>query len=383
MSKNIQFIYYSSSGTLPNLTKSNLSGLNVQNLMLMCQDFWRMREVFSSFPRDLDFRKYYSLNQALYLSPIDPSKQRNRGCQKSDKVELDDFGFKEYSNKEYLALSQLIRPDFVITLTEQPRKGEAVGKKSIKRNTEKSLNFLQETIELKLANNLHCDIIASFQGGFNQEFREQSFEAIKENLKYIKGVIVYDIFSYFNEEFSSFDSRRDYIYQHTKTLPDDCHKILSEDGSFTKILEAEYFGFTHFSVFTTFSWAKQGQGIYFDSELWLNMTKYQVENNIEVEEKKVLELFAKNKGVKSIDIKNKAYEKDMSGVVLNCQCYCCKNHSRSYLNHLFKHNEMTGAVLMTIHNMHVAECFRVVLSSEQYQKHKAKFIKSFYFLFCE
>jgi len=54
---------------------------------------------------------------------------------------------------------------------------------------------------------------------------------------------------------------------------------------------------------------------------------------------------------------------DILGLVTDCECYCCKNHSRAYLNHLFKHNEMTGSVLLTIHNTYVTEEFRKIISS--------------------
>ena len=35
----------------------------------------------------------------------------------------------------------------------------------------------------------------------------------------------------------------------------------------------------------------------------------------------------------------------------NCDCYTCKNYSRSYLHHLDKCNEILGARLNTIHNL--------------------------------
>ena len=35
-----------------------------------------------------------------------------------------------------------------------------------------------------------------------------------------------------------------------------------------------------------------------------------------------------------------------------CECYVCRNYSRSYLRHLYKINEMLGSRLCTIHNVH-------------------------------
>jgi queuine tRNA-ribosyltransferase len=35
-----------------------------------------------------------------------------------------------------------------------------------------------------------------------------------------------------------------------------------------------------------------------------------------------------------------------------CDCYTCRNYSRSYLRHLDRCNEILGARLNTIHNLH-------------------------------
>ncbi len=38
-----------------------------------------------------------------------------------------------------------------------------------------------------------------------------------------------------------------------------------------------------------------------------------------------------------------------------CQCYTCQNHTRAYLAHLFRANEMLGPILTTIHNLYFME----------------------------
>ena len=35
-----------------------------------------------------------------------------------------------------------------------------------------------------------------------------------------------------------------------------------------------------------------------------------------------------------------------------CRCYTCRNFSRAYLRHLFERQEISAAVLNTIHNLH-------------------------------
>jgi queuine tRNA-ribosyltransferase len=53
----------------------------------------------------------------------------------------------------------------------------------------------------------------------------------------------------------------------------------------------------------------------------------------------------------SINIRNAKYRFDEQPLDDKCECYTCKNHSRSYLNHLVKTNEILGSVLLTEHNI--------------------------------
>ncbi len=52
-----------------------------------------------------------------------------------------------------------------------------------------------------------------------------------------------------------------------------------------------------------------------------------------------------------IKIRNAKHKTDTSPLDKNCDCYTCKNYSRSYLHHLDKCNEILGARLNTIHNL--------------------------------
>ena len=50
-------------------------------------------------------------------------------------------------------------------------------------------------------------------------------------------------------------------------------------------------------------------------------------------------------------IRNARYEKDTRPVDPACACTTCQNHSRAYLRHLDRCNEILGARLMTMHNL--------------------------------
>jgi queuine tRNA-ribosyltransferase len=51
-------------------------------------------------------------------------------------------------------------------------------------------------------------------------------------------------------------------------------------------------------------------------------------------------------------IKNEKWKHSELPLDPKCQCYACKNHSRSYLRHLLRLHDLTAAVLLSIHNCH-------------------------------
>ena len=53
-----------------------------------------------------------------------------------------------------------------------------------------------------------------------------------------------------------------------------------------------------------------------------------------------------------IKIRNAVYKTDTNPLDKDCACYTCKNFSRAYLHHLQRVNEILGARLNTIHNLH-------------------------------
>ena len=52
-----------------------------------------------------------------------------------------------------------------------------------------------------------------------------------------------------------------------------------------------------------------------------------------------------------INIKKAIYKEDFSPLDPECDCECCTNHTKAYLNHLFRCNEGLGNRLMSIHNL--------------------------------
>ena len=53
-----------------------------------------------------------------------------------------------------------------------------------------------------------------------------------------------------------------------------------------------------------------------------------------------------------VKIRNARYRDDTAPLDERCSCYTCRNFTRAYLYHLQKTNEILGARLNTLHNLH-------------------------------
>jgi queuine tRNA-ribosyltransferase len=54
----------------------------------------------------------------------------------------------------------------------------------------------------------------------------------------------------------------------------------------------------------------------------------------------------------TLRIRNARHRDDTGPLDPGCSCYTCRNYSRAYLRHLERCNEILGARLNTIHNLH-------------------------------
>lgn len=83
-----------------------------------------------------------------------------------------------------------------------------------------------------------------------------------------------------------------------------------------------------------------------------------------------------------MNIRNAKYVDDHTPVDADCGCYACQNHTRAYLCHLFREDEMLGAALGSIHNLYFAvnlvERIRLSLFDGTYSELKEKTLKEYY-----
>jgi queuine tRNA-ribosyltransferase len=81
-----------------------------------------------------------------------------------------------------------------------------------------------------------------------------------------------------------------------------------------------------------------------------------------------------------IVIKNRKYAQDKRPLDEECPCYTCRNYSRAYLRHLYEREEISSAVLHTIHNLYFyLDIFRKIrqsIQSNSFQQLKQKYLNT-------
>ena len=83
-----------------------------------------------------------------------------------------------------------------------------------------------------------------------------------------------------------------------------------------------------------------------------------------------------------INLKNAKYKRDFTPIEDTCDCYACKNYTKSYIKHLINANETFGARLLSIHNIRylirLTEDLREAIKNDNILEYKEEFIKNYY-----
>ena len=82
-----------------------------------------------------------------------------------------------------------------------------------------------------------------------------------------------------------------------------------------------------------------------------------------------------------VNIKNAKYERDFEPLDRECDCYTCRNYSKSYLRHLFKANEILSSILLSTHNLHflvkMTKNIRKAILEDRFFEYKAEFYSKY------
>lgn len=82
-----------------------------------------------------------------------------------------------------------------------------------------------------------------------------------------------------------------------------------------------------------------------------------------------------------IILKNAKYKEDFTTLDDECDCYCCRNHTKAYLHHLVMCNEILGARLLSLHNLRftikMMENMREAINNDRFLEFKKEFYEKY------
>lgn len=84
-----------------------------------------------------------------------------------------------------------------------------------------------------------------------------------------------------------------------------------------------------------------------------------------------------------INIKKSIYRADFTSLDPNCDCECCRNYTRAYLNHLFRCNEGLALHLLSLHNLRfllkLVEGARQAIKEDRFLTYKERILAAYPF----
>ena len=157
----------------------------------------------------------------------------------------------------------------------------------------------------------------------------------------------------------------------------------SASGDFVDVMFKINLGFNFFESNLPFDLAEKGLAINFVPEDWLQDYKdYDGHSSFVVNGKLDPSLDIFKRQIPTINLKDLTFMQHSDSLMSSLQGYPFKNYSKAYICHLLNNGEMTGNVLLTLHNCFVyQEVFRV-LNRPEFRKNMSGMIYAFCKFIC-
>ncbi|XP_064650034.1 queuine tRNA-ribosyltransferase accessory subunit 2-like [Lineus longissimus] len=244
----------------------------------------------------------------------------------------------------FLQVQEALRVDFYQAMSDNDV-DERSGKKRLKKSHDRTINFLDRTLERhqKSEKLKDTEIFGTVVGGFSEE--DRIFSAKETAERPVAGFVL-DGFHRYGPESENFDVQhhRDLIKVTTDNLPKDKPRIMHGLWSPDMVLSGVECGIDIFDSSYTYIVTERGSALVFDYDF----QKYDKEKSLPAENGNSDTCTRPFE----INLKEKKYFDDFSPLLEGCTCYTCRNHTKSYVSHLLNTTELLAGVLLQIHNFH-------------------------------
>lgn len=402
-----EFAYNTRENTLYNLTPHSQSRLSVPFINLNSPDLLSIADVIGKLPPSLSLRQFLGIqpSQRVYLSTLSHEVQTTKGINKDTEVSLlSRNSFKNFSNQQFLSFARGLRADLVVGLSEEKAHGPKmpVGKKSDHRAVKKTLKFLDELIaQFETDNTLGkpaTHVLAPLIDTEFDDIRQEMVQNLIKRAQHLSGIMVYGTnglpskeppLAVFCDRFASIVRDLEPILDHS----DMKDKLVgsSSNGDPVDVLFKINNGFNFFESSYPFLLAEKGLALDLWPLEWEREYHSYQDYNLDLVEslsngKQRLnsnkELF--NKECPLLNLKEKRFMDEKEPIFGGLYPeYPFNGYSKAYICHLLNNDEMTGNVLLTLHNCYIYQQFFSVLNGAYFRKNTLGMIYSFCNLVCK
>lgn len=295
-------------------------------------------------------------DSVLYCSLQDPAAPCPPGFITNKTVSVWGSGGRmEMSASKFMALQEVVRPDWFQSMADGETVQEDTSKKRVRKSVDRTLAFLDECLQLqqKSQDLQGVEVLGVVEGG---DILEERTRSAKETAKRPVGGFVLDGFQ---GDAMTRELRLKLISSVTAELPDHKPRLIQGIGRPNEVLDCVEAGVDLFESFFPYQVTERGCALSFRFRYQLDPETQVLERNgaqVNEEPRAEKDSDVSDKEEKEpmtpfeMDLKSKRYREDFGPLVQGCSCYCCRNHTRAYVHHLLLTNELLSGVLLMIHN---------------------------------
>uniref|UniRef100_A0A0K8TML0 Queuine tRNA-ribosyltransferase accessory subunit 2 n=1 Tax=Tabanus bromius TaxID=304241 RepID=A0A0K8TML0_TABBR len=322
------------SGSVPFLTKEvfDMVSTDPQILGICLGSTQQMQEALINYAKGI--AQYVGFPDALtFVCLKDPAEHVGTGYDSTkDSVPLLTRTGKVLINPErYMDIMEAFKPSMYVLLSDSDTNVDSSAKRNL-RAVEKTCNFVSECVKRhRLSKTLQDSfVIAPIVGGYNKEARSKSAKQAVQ-MSEVGGFIIEGLH---NNGLSALNVDEGSV----KEIVSECISLLPEDkprfimGAYDPIMLLEL--------------VRLGMDVFDTSYAYLATIDFRILTfNSNLEDYSKTDVFC-------VDVREERYNGDFSPLLDGCRCLACVNHTKAYVNHLYKTKELLAPILLMIHNIH-------------------------------
>ncbi|XP_038045502.1 queuine tRNA-ribosyltransferase accessory subunit 2-like [Patiria miniata] len=274
-------------------------------------------------------------------------------------------GRKKLTLEGFLDLQEVLQPDLMEALSDGDTPADSSSKR-VKKSVDRTLEFLDGCLDAKQSRQelRDVEVLGVIEGS---ELLEERLRSARETAK--RPVAGY-VLDGFHEESMEERTRWSIMKAVLNEIPEDKPRFLPRVGRPDEVLRAVELGVDIFDSTFPYEATERGCALVFSYALASPLPNDAVSRHTPASASSVDDCLGDDGGtvcdfdgqgengdlnsrtVYEMKLSDQRFVEDFTAVVEGCQCYCCVNHTRAYINHLINAKELLAGVLLMIHNFH-------------------------------